>query len=625
MPYIYLPDNTPSRNYGRNTSSSTFGGSFSNAGSDPRNRGRQRSRQEIEASSRAEYLAKKEHLAKVKGMRDTEKAAEAEKKTSTARAKVLARPDVQAELDRKEEMRLANEARKNKPLERLTPEQSLAKGQAEKQKRDEIAAGPQFSTYADSPQAKEYEKFLYRMGYTPGGGGRLDDISIDDSARGVNALRQAALVPSSMFDDNLRSGLGTKRSYMSDMLKGARRSQRHEKERAAEYAAEQAAKQQASAPAAPATPAAPAAPATPAAQGDDRASVFGAYQSGPSPARMGVYDARPDLPATNNTPEFRKQVEDELMNPSGRARPVAKPAQPVQGLLAEAAAEENMSPQDRQAVQGQRSAYQTAALPYSFPAGLAQYYGGEGGKQLMSDTMDKLAGVPESLSNMFGSEEYKPGPGGQKMLDNAADYLEEKVSPTIDAGVQYARDRIAEFGPGAQRMADQAADYLEPRVDAGVQYAKDRIAEVGPGAQRMADRAADYLEENVSPSIDSATKYGQQKFSDFITAVDRPIDEGGLRFDPGVRMPPQREVGGATGGSIGAPTAPREGINPTSFESLLDSLLPPAYPDSMNSAEASMKANDAWREEMARAEAEANFVGPPAPAPKGKVKVKQRK
>ena len=98
-------------------------GVLGTSGSDPRERGRKRSRSEIEEGSREAHIRKKERLAKIKEARDSEKSAEAEKKTSKARAKVVARPDVQAELDRKEEMRLSNEARKNKPLERLTPEQ----------------------------------------------------------------------------------------------------------------------------------------------------------------------------------------------------------------------------------------------------------------------------------------------------------------------------------------------------------------------------------------------------------------------------------------------------------------------------------------------------------------------
>ena len=98
-------------------------GVLGTSGSDPRERGRKRSRSEIEEGSREATIRKKERLAKIKEARDSEKSAEAEKKTSKARAKVVARPDVQAELDRKEEMRLSNEARKNKPLERLTPEQ----------------------------------------------------------------------------------------------------------------------------------------------------------------------------------------------------------------------------------------------------------------------------------------------------------------------------------------------------------------------------------------------------------------------------------------------------------------------------------------------------------------------
>jgi hypothetical protein len=508
----------------------------------------------------------------MKTKRDEE---EAGKKTSAARTKVLARDDVQGAMQSQAAHQAAQAAAKNKPLERLTPEQSLAKGQAEKQQRDAVAAGPQFSTYADSPQAKEYDEFLYRTGFIPGVG-RMDDIPVGEVARRLNALRQAALTPSSMFDNN--QVLGSKQSYMNRELNAAMGYHKYEKEKAAEEAAEQAAKQQASAP-----PAAPVAPAKP------ESSTFGPPAPAPHPSTvMRVFTGSGLTPQTernpnrlnhfvNDSPEQRRNIEQELMNPSGRARPVAKPAQPVQGLLAQSAAEQNMDPKDREFVQGQRRAYQGAALPYTVPTGLANYYGGEGGRILMSDTLGALEGVPGAISNMFG--EYTPGPGGQKMLDQAAEYLEPRVSPTIDAGVQYAKDRIAEVGPGAQRMADRAADYLEPRVDAGVQYAKDRIAEVGPGAQRMADQAAEFLEPRVSPTIDAATRYGQQKFSDAMTAVNRPLAEGGLRFDPGVRMPPQREVGGATGGSIGAPTKKREGVNPASFDEWLERLLPDAMKD----------------------------------------------
>ena len=511
MPYIYLPDNTPSRNYGRNTSSSTFGGSFSNAGSDPRERGRTRSRREIEASSRAEYLAKQEHLAKLREMKAKRDEEEAGKKTSAARTKVLARDDVQGAMQSQAAHQAAQAAAKNKPLERLTPEQSLAKGQAEKRQRDAV----------------ERER--------------------------VKALPSTAMselmAERKPEDSGLMASLN-KQNTINDWL-GTSGPDLRPEQYPAQYDRD----------------------AEPAAPASSPAAVMPQLTAQPNTSknqnRMNAFEG--------DSPEVRRKVEEELMNPSGRARPVAKPAQPVQGLLAQSAAEQNMDPKDREFVQGQRRAYQGAALPYTVPTGLANYYGGEGGRILMSDTLGALEGVPGAISNMFG--EYTPGPGGQKMLDQAAEYLEPRVSPTIDAGVQYAKDRIAEVGPGAQRMADRAADYLEPRVDAGVQYAKDRIAEVGPGAQRMADQAAEFLEPRVSPTIDAATRYGQQKFSDAMTAVNRPLAEGGLRFDPGVRMPPQREVGGATGGSIGAPTKKREGVNPASFDEWLERLLPDAMKD----------------------------------------------
>jgi hypothetical protein len=537
----------------------------------------------------------------MKEKRDEE---EAGKKTSAARAKVLARDDVQGAMQSQAAHQAAQAAAKNKPLERLTPEQSLAKGQAEKRQRDAV----------------ERERV---------------------SALPSTAMSQL-MAERKPEDSGLMAALN-KQNTINDWL-GTSGPDLRPEQYPAQYDRD----------AEPAAPAKPAAPAAPAGRLDDRDPSFstmsgrggsnwetydetGKFHTD-SPAAMLPFIRNPNYKPGPNDPDtstdangnpkyvdaansatFRKQVEEEMMNPSGRARPVAKPAEPIAGRMSQAVAEENMSPQDRQAVQGQRRAYQTAALPYSFPVGLANYYGGEGGKQLMSDTLGAVSGVPGAISDAFGAV----GRGARAAKD------------TVDAGVGAGAGAIADMfgeytpGPGGQKMLDQAAEFLEPRVsptiDAGVQYAKDRIAEVGPGTQRLADRAAEFLEPRVSPTIDSATRYGQQKFSDLMTAVDRPLAEGGLRFDPGVRMPPQREVGGATGGSIGAPTAPREGLNPTSFESFLDSLLPPAHPDSMNSAESNMKANDAWRAEMARAEAEANFVGPPAPAPKGKVKVKQRR
>jgi hypothetical protein len=349
---------------------------------------------------------------------------EAGKKTSAARAKVLARDDVQGAMQSQAAHQAAQAAAKNKPLERLTPEQSLAKGQAEKRQRDDVERAAAERRNADAnadarSRTATMDKLMSER-MKPEGPSLSDTLAASETA-GRKALASNAY--NTVFGPYAQAPETT-------------------------------------------------APAKPAATAQEAANTFGPPAPAPHPSTvMRNFSGRGLTPQTQqnpnrmnsfegDSPEQRSRIEQELMNPSGRARPVAKPAQPVQGLLAAAAAEENMAPKDREFVQGQRRAYQTAALPYSFPAGLAQYYGGEGGKQLFSDTMDKLSGASESLSNMFGGE-YKPGPGGQKMLDDAADYLEEKVSPTIDAGVDYARDRIAEVGPGAQRMADKSADYLE--------------------------------------------------------------------------------------------------------------------------------------------------------------------
>ena len=511
-------------------------GVLGTSGSDPRERGRKRSRSEIEAASRAEYLAKKEHLAKVKEMRDSEKSAEAEKKTSKARAKVLARPDVQAELDRKEEMRLANEARKNKPLERLTPEQSLAKGQAEKQQRDAVAAGPQFSTYADSPQAKEYEQFLYRLGFLPDGRlpdggnhyGRPDrEDPYDRIGQGMSILRHAAMTPSSMFENS--RGLGTKRSYMSSELGAMRRYQKNEKKRAEQDAEWEASKQQASAPAAPATPAAPAAPIAPV-----------KLMRGMAPQQF-----------TNSGPEFRAALEEQFRNPNGT---------------------EQMPTPHQLYTRGNAGQGPTMAGVKKFASDVGVSLRG------IKDAVDSGAGalieasVPQFNRANRGAVNLgkNVAKGIQSGVDAAVD-LDRRVSPYVDQGA----DAVA---TGLSNLFDQSATQFD-RANAGA-------AKIGEGVADAGRRVSEW--------------------------ADKPLAEGGLRFDPGVPMPKQREVGGATGGSIGAPIAPRQGVQPTMFESLVG-LLPQASPQSMSSTEASRQANDAWRAEMARAEAEANTFGPPAP------------
>jgi hypothetical protein len=164
MPYIYLPDNTPSRNYGRNTQSSTFGGSFSNAGSDPRKRGRQRSRAEIEASSRAEHVARLDHQDAMRERVNKKKEAEQlalELKSSASRSakanEALANNPAAARREMMRQQTAAETKAKGDALaarggkaERLTPEQSLAKGQAEKRQRDDVERAATERSNADA-------------------------------------------------------------------------------------------------------------------------------------------------------------------------------------------------------------------------------------------------------------------------------------------------------------------------------------------------------------------------------------------------------------------------------------------------------------------------------------------
>lgn len=181
---------------------------------------------------------------------------------------------------------------------------------------------------------------------------------------------------------------------------------------------------------------------------------------------------------------------------------------------------------------------------------------------------------------------------------------------------------IKKFGSDVGETLQGIKDTVTAGAGALIDASVPQFNRANQGAANIRDDALDGLANLVDSS---ATQFNRanagaarvgQGVADAGRAVaefaDRPLAESGLRFDPGVAMPPQREVGGATGGSIGAPTAPRQGVQPTMFESLVG-LLPQASPQSMSSAEASMRANNAWRAEMARAEEEASTFGPPAP------------
>lgn len=154
MPIIYVPDNTPSRNYGKNSRTEGYAhpahgtpGVLAKSGTDPRNRGRQRSREEIEASSRANYDAKRERLGKLREEVETKKAADKEAK-ETKRLRVTADKSAAAlannpEAARREVARqqtaAAADAKRGKPAERLTAEQQEA-GRAANQEANRRAA-----------------------------------------------------------------------------------------------------------------------------------------------------------------------------------------------------------------------------------------------------------------------------------------------------------------------------------------------------------------------------------------------------------------------------------------------------------------------------------------------------
>lgn len=154
MPIIYVPDNTPSRNYGRNSRTEGYAhpahgtpGVLAKSDTDPRNRGRQRSRDEIEASSRARYDAKRERLTKLREEVETKKGAEKEAKeakrlrvTADKSAAALANnPEAARREVARQQTASAAEAKRGKPVVRLTPEQQEA-GRAANQEANRRAA-----------------------------------------------------------------------------------------------------------------------------------------------------------------------------------------------------------------------------------------------------------------------------------------------------------------------------------------------------------------------------------------------------------------------------------------------------------------------------------------------------
>lgn len=145
MPIFYVPDNTPSRNYGRNSRTEGYAhpahgtiGGLAKSDTDPRNRGRRRSREEIEDSSRARYDAKRERLAKLREEVETKKGAEKEAKeakrlrvTADKSAAALANnPEAALREVARQQTAAAADAKKGQPLKRLTPEEIAANEKA---------------------------------------------------------------------------------------------------------------------------------------------------------------------------------------------------------------------------------------------------------------------------------------------------------------------------------------------------------------------------------------------------------------------------------------------------------------------------------------------------------------
>ena len=145
MPIFYVPDNTPSRNYGRNSRTEGYAhpahgiiGGLAKSDTDPRNRGRKRSRQEIEDSSNARNDAKRERLAKLREEVETKKAADKEAKeakrlrvTADKSAAALANnPEAARREVARQQTAAEAAARRSQPLKRLTPEEIAANEKA---------------------------------------------------------------------------------------------------------------------------------------------------------------------------------------------------------------------------------------------------------------------------------------------------------------------------------------------------------------------------------------------------------------------------------------------------------------------------------------------------------------
>ena len=157
MPIIYVPDNTPSRNYAGNSRTTGYAhpahgiiGGLAKSDTDPRNRGRQRTRDEIESSSRARNDAKRERLAKLREdvtkQQESDKEAKASKRlrvaADTSAAALANNPEAARGEVARQQTAAAAEAKRGKPVTRLTAEQQEANRAANQAANQRALARP---------------------------------------------------------------------------------------------------------------------------------------------------------------------------------------------------------------------------------------------------------------------------------------------------------------------------------------------------------------------------------------------------------------------------------------------------------------------------------------------------
>ena len=195
---------------------------------------------------------------------------------------------------------------------------------------------------------------------------------------------------------------------------------------------------------------------------------------------------------------FFKSREDMLkaaMNPSGRYTPTPRRLGAAAGPISNELALRGMKAEDREKVEGQARSLQNQALPYSVPAGLAQFYGVPGvdavGNAISSGlgyVADTAAGVPDFIDRNFKDFLIDPRnnrlapPRGLRPVQGptmGAPY-KNPLNPLydlIDLGVDRARELGSEYYPSnlfgelgsAFGNAYDALEELPSNLNAGFQ------------------------------------------------------------------------------------------------------------------------------------------------------------